>query len=103
MSDTDDPQRLARIQEVVTALIERRIAISLGDLDGSLAAWRKGEIGALEATFGSVVFHNVNVATLADELFDVFVDLWRVRLLFAAERQPGCILPFDTVIHSVAA
>jgi stringent starvation protein B len=49
MSDTDDAQRLARIQEVVTALIERRIAISLGDLDASLDAWRKGEIGALEA------------------------------------------------------
>jgi stringent starvation protein B len=49
MADSDDAQRLARIQEVVTALIERRIAISLGDLDASLAAWRKGEIGALEA------------------------------------------------------
>ena len=50
MSDTDgDAQRLARIQEVVTALIERRVALSLADLDTSLVAWRQGEIGALEA------------------------------------------------------
>lgn len=49
MSDSDDARRLARIQEVVTALIERRIAVSLGELDASLAAWRRGEVGALEA------------------------------------------------------
>jgi stringent starvation protein B len=49
MADDPDAQRLTRIQEVVTALIERRIALSLGELDTSLAAWRKGDIGALEA------------------------------------------------------
>lgn len=49
MADDTDAQRLTRIQEVVTALIERRIAHSLGELDASLASWRKGEIGALEA------------------------------------------------------
>lgn len=49
MADDPDAQRLTRIQEVVTALIERRIAHSLGELDASLASWRKGEIGALEA------------------------------------------------------
>ena len=48
MTDSDT-RRLARIQEVVTALIERRIAASLGELDRALARWRQGEIGALEA------------------------------------------------------
>ncbi len=48
MTDSDPP-RLARIQEVVTALIERRIAASLSDLDRALARWKEGELTALEA------------------------------------------------------
>lgn len=77
MSDTET-QRLARIQEVVTALIERRIAASLGELDAGLAAWRAGEIGALEA-HDAVVRH----ANLAEAL---------VKRVMAAAAHPDGVM-----------
>jgi stringent starvation protein B len=78
MADDPDAQRLTRIQEVVTALIERRIALSLGELDASLAAWRKGEIGALEA-HDAVVRH----ANHAEAL---------VKRVMAAAAQPDGVV-----------
>lgn len=47
MASIDDP-RLVRIQAVVTALIERRLAASLGELETALASWRAGELGVLD-------------------------------------------------------
>lgn len=47
MADLDDP-RLARIQEVVTALIERRLAASLADVEAAIASWRAGDQGVLD-------------------------------------------------------
>lgn len=47
MADLDDP-RLARIQEVVTALIERRLAASLADVETAIASWRAGGQGVLD-------------------------------------------------------
>ncbi|HVV82325.1 MAG TPA: ClpXP protease specificity-enhancing factor SspB [Kofleriaceae bacterium] len=47
MADLDDP-RLARIQAVVTALIENRLAASLTDVEGAIARWRGGEQGVLD-------------------------------------------------------
>jgi stringent starvation protein B len=47
MADLDDP-RLARIQEVVTALIERRLAASLGDVEAAITSWRAGDQGVLD-------------------------------------------------------
>jgi hypothetical protein len=47
MADLDDP-RLARIQEVVTALIERRLASSLAAVEAAIASWRAGDQGVLD-------------------------------------------------------
>ena len=47
MADLDDP-RLARIQAVVTALIECRLAASLAVVEAAIASWRAGEHGVLD-------------------------------------------------------
>lgn len=79
MSGSDpDAARLARIQEIVTALIEHRIALSLGELDARLGDWRRGEIGALEAHH-AVVTH----ANRAEAL---------VKRVMAAAAQPDGVL-----------
>ncbi len=48
MTDRDEA-RLARIQAVVTALIERRLAASLAELERAIAGWRAGDHGVLDA------------------------------------------------------
>lgn len=47
MADLDDP-RLARIQAVVTSLIESRLAASLAEVEAAIASWRAGEHGVLD-------------------------------------------------------
>jgi stringent starvation protein B len=47
MADLDDP-RLARIQEVVTALIENRLAASLGEVEAAIASWRRDQQSVLD-------------------------------------------------------
>jgi stringent starvation protein B len=44
-----DPKTLSRLQVVVTALIEHRIATSLVDVERALACWREGTYSALAA------------------------------------------------------
>jgi hypothetical protein len=51
-----DPEMLARLQAVVTALIQHRVATSLEALERVLGRWRAGDIGALEA-HGAVLEH----------------------------------------------
>lgn len=51
-----DPKTLARLQAVVTALIELRLSSSLVEVDRALARWRAGELGAL-ATHGALLKH----------------------------------------------
>jgi hypothetical protein len=51
-----DPKTLARLQAVVTALIQHRVTTSLEDLECALQKWRSGELGALEA-HGAVLKH----------------------------------------------
>jgi len=51
-----DPQALARLQAVVTALIQHRVTTSLEELEAALAKWRSGELSALE-THGAVLKH----------------------------------------------
>ncbi len=51
-----DPRTLARLQSVVTALIERRISSSLHEVDRALAQWRAGELGPL-AAHGALLKH----------------------------------------------
>ncbi len=114
MSDRDDDtQRLARIQEVVTALIERRIAISLGDLDASLASWRKGEVGALEA-HDAVVRHANNAEALVKRVMaaaahpdGVMRDAFDAGVISATDvkeitgREPEDIDPANAVVEPV--
>jgi stringent starvation protein B len=42
-----DPKTLARLQTVVTALIEHRVTTSLADVERALATWRDGKHSAL--------------------------------------------------------
>src|ERR1700710_781313 len=51
-----DPKTLARLQTVVTALIEHRVSTSLGDLEAAIAKWRSGGLTAL-AAHGAVLRH----------------------------------------------
>jgi hypothetical protein len=51
-----DPKTLARLQAVVTALIQHRVTTSLEELEGAITKWRTGELGALEA-HGAVLKH----------------------------------------------
>ena len=51
-----DPKTLARLQAVVTALIEHRVSTSLVDVERALARWRSGSHSAL-AAHGAVLRH----------------------------------------------
>ncbi len=51
-----DPKTLARLQTVVTALIEHRVSTSLVDVERALARWREGAHSAL-AAHGAVLRH----------------------------------------------
>ena len=51
-----DPKTLARLQAVVTALIEHRVSTSLVDVERALAKWREGTCSAL-AAHGAVLRH----------------------------------------------
>jgi stringent starvation protein B len=51
-----DPKTLARLQAVVTALIEHRVSTSLVDVERALAKWRSGAHSAL-AAHGAVLRH----------------------------------------------
>jgi stringent starvation protein B len=51
-----DPKTLARLQAVVTALIEHRVSTSLVDVEKALAKWRSGSHSAL-AAHGAVLRH----------------------------------------------
>ncbi|HEY1813086.1 MAG TPA: ClpXP protease specificity-enhancing factor SspB [Kofleriaceae bacterium] len=51
-----DPKTLARLQTVVTALIEHRVSTSLVDVERALARWRAGNHSAL-AAHGAVLRH----------------------------------------------
>ena len=51
-----DPKTLARLQVIVTALIEHRVSTSLVDVERALARWRGGDHSAL-AAHGAVLRH----------------------------------------------
>lgn len=51
-----DPKTLARLQAVVTALIEHRVSTSLVDVERALSRWRDGDHSAL-AAHGAVLRH----------------------------------------------
>lgn len=51
-----DPKTLARLQAVVTALIEHRVSTSLVDVEKAIARWRNGTHSAL-AAHGAVLRH----------------------------------------------
>ena len=51
-----DPKTLARLQAVVTALIEHRVSTSLVDVERALTRWRAGDHSAL-AAHGAVLRH----------------------------------------------
>src|SRR5512138_2239952 len=51
-----DPKTLARLQAVVTALIEHRVSTSLVDVERAIAKWRSGSHSAL-AAHGAVLRH----------------------------------------------
>src|SRR6185503_6267779 len=66
MSESD-ADKLARIQAVVTALLEHRVAASLGDVEKAIAAWRAGESGPLDA-HGVLLKHAARCERIVDRV-----------------------------------
>src|SRR5260370_42678785 len=62
-----DPKTLARLQTVVTALIEHRVSTSLVDVERALAKWRSGAHSAL-AAHGAVVRHAARCERTVDRV-----------------------------------
>ena len=77
MADLQDP-RLARIQAVVTALIESRLAASLEELAAALASWKAGEQGVLDV-HDAVVRHTHDSEAL-------------IKRVMAAAAQPDGVI-----------
>ena len=78
MSESD-ADKLARIQAVVTALLEDRVAASLADVERAIAAWRAGESGPLDA-HGSLLKHAARCERIVD------------RVTRASAQRPAAIL-----------
>lgn len=74
-----DPKTLARLQAVVTALIEHRVSTSLVDVERALANWRGGTHSALVA-HGAVLRHAARCERTVE------------RVTAAAEDRPEGIL-----------
>jgi stringent starvation protein B len=78
MSDSD-AEKLARIQAVVTALLEERVAASLADVERAIASWRAGEQGPLDA-HGALLKHAARCERIVD------------RVTRASAQRPAAIL-----------
>lgn len=78
MSDSD-ADKLARIQALVTALLEDRVARSLADVERALASWRSGATGPLEA-HGALLKHAARCERIVD------------RVTRASGQRPAAIL-----------
>lgn len=62
-----DPKTLARLQAIVTALIEHRVSTSLVDVERALAKWRDGSHSAL-AAHGAVLRHAARCERTVDRV-----------------------------------
>ncbi len=76
---SEDSDKLARIQAVVTALLEDRVAASLGDVERAIASWRAGESGPLDA-HGALLKHAARCERIVD------------RVTRASAQRPAAIL-----------
>jgi hypothetical protein len=74
-----DAEKLVRIQAVVTALLEHRVAVSLADVERAIAAWRAGEAGPLDA-HGALLKHAARCERVVD------------RVTRASAQRPATIL-----------
>jgi stringent starvation protein B len=74
-----DAEKLARIQAVVTALLEARVAASLADVERAIASWRSGEQGPLDA-HGALLKHAARCERIVD------------RVTRASAQRPAAIL-----------
>jgi len=74
-----EAEKLARIQAVVTALLEHRVAASLVDVEKAMTAWRAGEAGPLDA-HGVLLKHAARCERIVD------------RVTRASGQRPAAIL-----------
>src|SRR5689334_4230895 len=68
-----DPKTLARLQAVVTALIEHRVSTSLVDVERALARWRGGTHSAL-AAHGAVLRHAARCERTVERVTEAATD-----------------------------
>jgi hypothetical protein len=106
-----DPQALARLQAVVTALIQYRVTTSLEELEVAIAKWRTGELSALEA-HGAVLKHAARcertvervTSGVGDRPDGIIRDAFDVGLIDEAEvvalvgQRPDEIAPSGSVV-----
>lgn len=105
-----DPKTLARLQAVVTALIEHRVSTSLVDVERALEKWRSGAHSAL-AAHGAVLRHAARcertvervTAAAGDRPEGILRDAVDAGLMNADEfvqlvgKQPGDVASIDAL------
>lgn len=78
MSDSDHT-KLARLQEVLSALLEHKLNASLEEVEESLRRWRQGELGPFEA-HTELLEHTVRVGRMAKRVARANADMLRAIL-----------------------
>lgn len=78
MSDRDRT-KLARLQEVLSALLEQKLNASLEEVEGTLRRWRQGELGPYEA-HTELLDHTVRVGRMAKRVARANADMLRTIL-----------------------
>src|SRR5450755_4420148 len=92
-----DPKTLARLQTVVTALIEHRVSTSLVDVERALARWRSGSHSAL-AAHGAVLRHAARCERTVERVTAAATDRTEGILRDAVDAG---LLPVDDFVHLV--
>jgi stringent starvation protein B len=72
VSDSGNTQ-IEQLQVVMTALLKRRLAESLGDVESALTKWRTGELGVFE-THAELLKHAARAERMAERMARIGVD-----------------------------
>src|SRR3954471_11653463 len=92
-----DPKTLARLQTVVTSLIEHRVSTSLVDVERALAKWRSGAHSAL-AAHGAVLRHAARCERTVERVTAAAGDRPEGILRDAVDAGLMDVVEFETIV-----